>query len=170
MTGQVVTAADVMRECVSLCVSVICHSCLHSLESCLSEGSPREGTQQLMMSWCLYSEMWLWSCEEGFRRSCRGHGTAGLRCCHIYSHFSWNLCGTEFCNTKFPTQMSLMFRLITLIWWFHQKKTAWFEVTPPPSLVLLIWIQVIRNFFVTLDNGPFLPTKFCGNFATVTTP
>lgn len=114
MTGQVVTAADVMRECVSLCVSVICHSCLHSLESCLSEWSPCEGLQQLMMLWCLNSEMWLWSwvslfrtvwSEGGFRRSCSGHGSSGhgstgLSCSHIYSYFSRNTCGKEFCNTK----------------------------------------------------------------------
>ncbi len=108
--GQVVTTANVMRECVCLCVSVICHSCLHSLESCLSEWSPCEGTLQLKMSWFLNSEMWMWSwgsvlrtvwSEEGFRRSCKdhgfwGHGTAGLKCSHIYSNFSRNLCGAEF--------------------------------------------------------------------------
>lgn len=72
--------------CVCLCVGVICHSCLHSLERCLSEWSPREETQQLMMLWCLNSEMCLWrwvfllrtvGSEKG-GRSCRGHGTTGL--------------------------------------------------------------------------------------------
>jgi len=48
MMGQVVTAADVMSVCV--CVSLICHSSLHSLESGLSKWSLHEETQQLIVA------------------------------------------------------------------------------------------------------------------------
>lgn len=73
-----------------MCVSVICHSCLQSLESGLSKWSLCEETQQLMMlvliqscgcgAGSLCSELYgVKRVSEGIIHHSWGHGTTGLK-------------------------------------------------------------------------------------------